>query len=269
MRNFILLLTLSISLLTSCNKPSSTPAQVTEENSYIVAGVVDIKMGNADSSEIALAVSHQTGIQKKITFSLTGLPQYAYVTFDPAGGTVPFNTIMTINTYVAKTGVYPIKLLVTPETGTAKEYTFNLTIDESKPCNEIFYNALRQLEYPEVTRNGSTVVNDTRIYFDQNSKKLFFTKTILQPGKPGEQDYVSYESNGPKDGMAFEIDCDNATINIPAATIKGSAQLSNPVSFQVNGSGTVNWATKTYELEYNSVSQSNETNTYKIKGKLK
>ncbi len=241
------------------------------DSSYVVAGVVDTKVPNVGSVKMAISVSHLSGVQKKMTFSLSGLPTNASAVFDPASGTAPFATVMTITTLFAKPGVYPVKLTVTPETGKPKEFTFDLTIESTIDCKKHFYDAT-------VGQNGSISIlnslgNEPQSPFgspaieqDNTTLKLYLLNAPLKPSPWGQPDYIAFGSVDDK--IEFEVNCDDGTINIIEKQINGFNTQGPYILFSVSGNGTIDWSAKSYEIEYTSVSPTSETNKFVVKGKL-
>lgn len=275
MKTYMLLFALLV-VFAACDKPSTTvdPSkdpnnpQNAPDTSFVIAGVADITMGNADTGMVALAISHTGGVQAKLNFSLSGLPANTTSAFDPASGTAPFTTTLEIRTHMAPAGTYPVTLTVTTASGNKKNYSFNLVVQEKTECGLYFFqNSSGQFASISILPDGSTTAyTAAEIAYDNNWKVLYF---VDMPVKPAPDQYISIPSTAVFDHMAFTVDCTNKTLTIPNQVVRGyNASAGPPQDFVVNGTGTIDWTGKKYTVTYTSVSPSMQTFKFTINGVL-
>src|SRR5690606_1556972 len=81
----------------------------------------------------------------KINLSVKDLPANVEGKFSQQGGYPDFTSNLMLDFMFQPPGVYPIKVMATPEGGVAKEYTVKLTVDsmDEKECNAVLQGSLR------------------------------------------------------------------------------------------------------------------------------
>lgn len=276
MKKALIIITAALFTLAACDKNEPLPAVITPvdstaqfDSSYVIAGVVDIKMDNIDSNGTPLSINHITGVQKKITLSVTGLPANATVTFAPASGIAPFGTLMSIQTTFAAAGTYPVKLVATPESGTANEYEFTLTVEPEKDCNNYFYTSIESdLEVFASTSSEPYDMSSNDFYYDEQTKELYI-RGELPLREPPQFTVSAYKLRATNESeyLKLSADCSNGTINIPSQTVNGFNIQAGSQDFTVSGTGKILLAEERFEITYSSFSKTdNVTTTYTLKG---
>lgn len=275
MKTYTLLFALLI-VFAACDKPTISvnppqgpmPPQIESDTTFVVAGVADVTMGNADSSTLILGITHTAGVQSKLNFSLSGLPANTTSAFDPASGTAPFTTSLTLRTQMAPAGTYPVTLTVTTASGNKKDYSFNLVVQEKTECSQYFFqNSSGQFASISILPDGSlTPYTQARIAYDSNWKVLYF---VDMPVKPAPYQFISMPATKVFDHIAFTVDCTNKTLNIPSQVVRGyNASAGHPQNFVVSGTGTIDWTAKKYTVTYTSVSPTMQSFKFTIDGVL-
>ncbi|MFA6149685.1 MAG: hypothetical protein WC716_00105 [Chitinophagaceae bacterium] len=119
----------------ACNK--GTVDLSTKENiltGYTVEGIYDLTLiskssNNLGQEKLRLNITRDSGIQEKLTLSVEGVPQNIFTTITPNKGVAPYETEIIFKlTGTPKPGKYPVKLILTGESGRTKISIINLTI---------------------------------------------------------------------------------------------------------------------------------------------
>lgn len=269
MRKALLIIAATVFTLAACEKDPKTPKTDTTaqfDSSYIVNGVVDIKMDNADRASIALAISHVSGTQKQITLTLIGLPERTTAELMPASGTAPFGTELTINTNFTAPGTYALKLVATPENGTTNEYEFNLTVEGKNECKKYFHSGVKNGfdVYPPGSNFAFEFSSDILFYFEQTDS-LFIMATLPMREPVSQQGPTTFLHWN--EFVSLNVDCTDGNITIPAQTVEGMHPQTGDETFTISGTGKLLISEKKFEIKYDAYAQrDNITTTYTIKG---
>lgn len=269
MKPTIYSLIFALLILSACGKKentTTTPVTPAEDNSYILTGVTDMTIGNIDSGMMPLALTHKSGDQKKITFSTNGLPDGITAYFEPVSGIVPFATILRLATNMPKAGSYSIKLITTPESGKAKEFSFTINVQNTADCIDYFRNATTSSRIAGNLKTyapGSTTLLHADVLLDYYSteKAMYLSNVYMEVSSP------RYISTGNTYHVKVNVDCANHTLTIPEQQVSGSNGTTTK-SYTINGNGSFDVKNKTYEINYTTVS-SGLTSNFVLKGPLK
>jgi hypothetical protein len=121
-RKILFALLLAPVFFTACKKNESTP------NEFIINGIRDVNFGTTGSNVLPVTVSVSSGVQERVTLTVTNLPSGITATIDPNSGTPSFGSTITFNqTGGATAGTYAIHVVGTSSSYT-KSYDLNLTV---------------------------------------------------------------------------------------------------------------------------------------------
>jgi len=277
LKNSLLLLFAVLIVAGSCTKKPSTviPEKVIDtmyidtthvdtsniDTSFIVH-IADLLTNPVGKVNLPIEVLRNTATEKKITLSLKDIPANVKAELSSEGGYPDFTSMLMLDFMFQPRGVYPIKVVATPEGGKAKEYTVKLTVDsmDKKECNTFLNSSFRTL--------GSTFKSDkddSTYYFSQfvlfnNTldggiylRNLpLYTDSVNLNGWMSLRSINTADPNNTSAHIKVMLDCDSGKISIPlqevvARKITGPTV---PTNFIIYGNGTVDAKKKTYEITY-------------------
>lgn len=278
LKNSTLLLFAALILAGSCTKKPSTviPEKVTDtlyidttkvdtsnvDTSFILH-VSDMMINQVGKTNLWIEVIRNTATEKKVNLSFKDMPANIKAEFSQDGGYPDFTSNLMLDVMFMRPGVYPIKIVATPEGGKAKEYAVKLTVDtmEKKECNTMLSTSFKTIG---TNFNGS--VFDSMFYFSQTSLfvnnqyggGVFLRNLPLYTDSVANNAYMTLRSTNLGDPLnnnahvIMMLDCDSGKIDIPLQEVVGR-KVSGPANnqnFIVWGSGTINAKQKTYEITY-------------------
>lgn len=137
MKKAFLLLAIASVTVYSCTKNHSTYTTVDNRDTtgFTVSGIADMEIESRDSMMFPIMVERVSGVEKKLTFSVSGLPEGVTGKFTPESG-YNFSTMLTLVSKNAALGTSNIKIMVSDSTGVIRTYGVKLSINPKMFCVE-------------------------------------------------------------------------------------------------------------------------------------
>lgn len=263
MRKLLLVLTAAVFAFGSCTKKDSTQVVYIEDTSHhheeemidtslTISGISDIRSGVWGEQFINITVNRNSGLERKVTMSISGLPENVKAEFSSISGYTSFNTILMLDVMFAKPGVYPLTISSTTDDGKKMNYDVNLTIDSptKKECNDMLLDAILGSLSTEDVAKDSVVFTSTFIQLNFLENELYLNNVVLRYSDTASRYYRTF-STGNSFHVMLNFDCITGKLIIPEQEVEGRALGSaNLETFKISGEGTLNVADGTYHINY-------------------
>ena len=186
MKKAYLLLALTSVTVFSCTKNHSTYTTVDSRDTtgFTVSGIADMEIESRDSIMFPIWVERVSGVEQKLTFSISGLPENVTGKFTPESG-YNFSTMLTLVSKKAALGSSNIKIMVSDSTGVIRTYAVKLSVTPKMYCLEEIIGSYSG-EYMCTNDSDNVAV------------------TIMQSGFGGNNNLVSISNLVP--GFGFNVD---------------------------------------------------------------
>lgn len=160
MKKAYLLLALASITVFSCTKNHSTYTTVDSRDTtgFTVSGIADMEIESRDSIMFPIWVERVSGVEQKLTFSITGLPENVTGTFNPESG-YNFSTMLTLVSKKAALGSSNVKIMVSGSAGVIRTYSVKLSVVPKMYClEEIMGNYMGDYVCTNDSDNVSSVI---------------------------------------------------------------------------------------------------------------
>lgn len=246
------------------NDTTTVNPQPALDTSITISGITDIHVDMYGFNSLPLTISRNSGLEEKVTLSITGMPQEIESEFAPSSGYASFTTRLETKAYFAKSGTYPVQITSTRESsGKTKTYNVNIVIDTptKKECSVLFqtsvFNSWTTYE-PMLDTNVATFTSLTN---NTQENQLYFRNVILAWNDTTIGRYFSSPQTSSSFHVKVDFDCNTATLTVPKQTVRGRVLqgATNFRMFDIEGTGKVNKEDETYEIEYTTTYDDNGT----------
>lgn len=224
---------------TNPNPPTTPPTTNNVDDSYIINGIADIKMGNYDKATLNLLLEFKSGAQKNVSLYAKDLPEFCKASFTPQSGIPGYVSTLTINTYLAKPGTYPVTIASSASDGKTNTYKFILTIVDKLDCDSFLIKAVNE-DFKTTKENDKAIIHSNTSLTSKYDSSLM--KTVIMLDNIYLQDHSSgiafYNYNK---ALYLLTDCTKRTVTIPEQRIQGR-RLTTTIAykdFDITGSGTI------------------------------
>lgn len=253
----------------------SSNLELPVDTSLTISGISDIRTTVWGQNMLNLTVTRNSGLEQKVTMSVTGLPENAKAEFTAISGYTTFNTYLQINTVFTKPGIYPLVITSSSETGKTKDYNVNLIVDTPTKveCNEIFLNAAVPTLSTTDLIIDSVVFTGTALLLNNTfDAELYLYNVVLSYDNNFTRHYRSFQSSN-NYHVRIEFDCEKGILTIPDQDVSGRAISGGMLkTFSIRGEGSVDTENNTFEITYITEHDDGGTNIIKsftLKGRLR
>lgn len=285
MRKLLLVFTAAAFALGSCTKKQSTEVVYLEDTTHhhndtsmvdtslTISGISDIRTDVWGEQFINIMVNRNSGLERKVTMSISGVPENVEAEFSSVSGYTSFNTTLMLKTTFAKPGKYPLTITSTTDDGKTMEYSINLTIDTptKKECNMLFLSATNNALSTTDPMKDTVVNTSTFIQMNTLENELYLSNVTLHHNDTLNKSFRTF-IQGSNYHVMMQFDCLTGKISMPEQDVTGrTISGANTKTFKIYGEGKINSAEGTFEVTYITEHDDNGTiviNSYILKGSL-
>lgn len=225
------------------------------DTSYIVSGLRNLTMSSLATNTLNVTVTRTSGAEKKVTLSVTGMPESSKVSIDGMSGYTSFSSAIKFITMFAKPAVYPISIMAKSETGEVKQYNINLTVEQisDEDCNNTLATSIptRLTTYNE---DDSTLYTQTYTFNNTSQSTLYLNNVLLDVDSTSGELFFSRTTTTTNSTVKMLFSCNDGTIQIPQQDIlaRGSIQGNTSRIYKVSGNGLVDLKSNIMSITYSS-----------------
>ncbi len=279
----ILTLAIGAIAITSCKKqkndviPPKDTATVVEEvvdTSTTISGIANIHLPIFGINNANIQVMRNSGLEEKVTLSVTGVPQTMEVKFRPASGYTSFSSTLRAVSRITPPGMYPITITSTTESGKKRDYKIDLVVDTptKRECEIAIFNILRTNQFQtRDTSIDSIVDQNASIVTSSQDNEIYLRNMILVFDQSPFNTFRTFNSNSFFHVM-IKYDCYTGTATIPMQKIEGRPLGGGVIKeFEIWGTGKAD--TKNNILKINYTTRLDDTtnpatNSYTLEAEL-
>lgn len=278
LRNSLLLLFAALLFAGACTKKPSNviPEKVTDtiyvdttkmdtsnvDTTYVVKGIADMHVSTVGKDVFSFEIVRNSGEHRKITLSMTGLPDKVKAKWTNESGYADFISMVELDVMFLPPGKYPVKLMTTAEGHKTKVFEFNLVVDTltDKEAVSLLTFALKvpTTQFNSSMFDSSFYYTSFGMYTHPGNGMAYLRSLPLYTDSVAANGYVTlrnvvndlYATNA---HVNIILDADSGKIIIPEQEVVGRKvppAPATPVNFIIYGEGMVDAKTKTYSITY-------------------
>ncbi len=284
MKKLILAITLISFATVSCKKEKTNivgnlhtntqpqqPEDKNEDKSYYVNGLTDVSIGNLDKAVIPINVVYNQGYeQKRITFSLSGLPENCSATLEPNSGIPGFDMTLNIESRLTTPGIYTLTLTGSSGDGLYRKYEFYLNIQNTLNCAKFLSENIQGTFATMMEGSSSTIHNNTFLKgtTSQSNTTLALVNLFLEDSNSTTSgSYVSV----PGTEINITANCSNHTLIIPQQRVQGRlvGTTTSYKDYEISGTGAIDVDNEQLNITYTVIDYASNSYTYTMHADIK
>lgn len=263
MKKLLLLAAAFVFTFSACKKKESTilPSPETDtvyvkpairtDSSIAIDGIKEIRTTSWDEYTLPLTIQRIHGLERRVSMSVSGLPEHVKAEFSSTSGYTTFNTNLLLNIMFVTPGTYPLTITGSTDQG-KMDYTVNFVVDSltTDECNTKFINQISGAPRTWELALDSVIPANTGINYDPLKKELSVFFLALSYDDDFSKYYMTSFSSQPG-RVRLTVNCDNGTLEIPAQTVEGySISGSSSKTFTISGNGHIDIEKGIYTITY-------------------
>lgn len=254
-------------LFAACQTADSI--QPTDTLNFEVTANQELGLDNTGGNTINVEVAQVSGKAQTFTLTVSGLPAKVTGNFTSTTGMGSFSSDLVLDADFAQPGQYTVTVTAKAEDGTSKSVNVPVVVSTTDKCNAFIGAHMDGATGTYIAGTDSMVDAGPTFVYNGGTGKLYMNDVVMGNLKSGSG------AAADKNNVAFEADCASNQITVPQQAVLGrfksnTTGLIHTDTAIVNGTGSFDYAAKTFVINYQSSTNNGGTIVnYTVKGKLK